>query len=328
MAGVRNIVAPQGTAFTSDHARILKRYADEVVLCFDSDSAGQNAAARVLDSLLGAGLAIRVAAIPAPHDPDSFIKERGGGAFHELIENAQGFFDFYLNRLCDTNDLTSDKGRMTVVKEMAEAVRKTASAVLFDTYAQKTAQRLGVSADSVRAEFKKLGRAPAVSSERTEDATEEPAQSPPSEREFWLLRFLLLEDEHLDWVAQHFRTEWIEHPLVRRVVSSRLAAHAAGSWHGVPALIDELNDPQASSLVSQAVTQNAVRSDVSRNLSETMRLLRNDYCDRQLATLKIKLSQPGLPESDTVQILKAQAELRRLKQQPLIPADGASRLIS
>src|SRR5439155_2441184 len=61
MAGVRNIVAPQGTAFTSDHARILKRYVDEVVLCFDSDSAGQNAAVRVLDNLLAAGLAIRVA---------------------------------------------------------------------------------------------------------------------------------------------------------------------------------------------------------------------------------------------------------------------------
>ena len=80
MAGVKNIVAPQGTAFTGDHARILKRYVEEVVLCFDSDNAGQDAAARVLDSLLGAGLAIRVATVPAGHDPDSFIKEHGGEA--------------------------------------------------------------------------------------------------------------------------------------------------------------------------------------------------------------------------------------------------------
>src|ERR1051325_8672915 len=82
MAGVQNIVAPQGTAFTPDHARILKRYVDEVVLCFDSDTAGQQAAVRVLDGLLAAGLAIRVATIPAPHDPDSFIKEHGGTAFN------------------------------------------------------------------------------------------------------------------------------------------------------------------------------------------------------------------------------------------------------
>src|SRR5947208_8954394 len=124
MAGVQNIVAPQGTAFTAEHARILKRYVDEVVLCFDSDTAGQAAAVRVLDSLLASGLAIRVATVPAPHDPDSFIKDSGGAAFQELIANAEGFFDYYLSRLCVTNDLSTDKGRLTVLKSMAEAVLK------------------------------------------------------------------------------------------------------------------------------------------------------------------------------------------------------------
>ncbi|HEX4645868.1 MAG TPA: DNA primase, partial [Verrucomicrobiae bacterium] len=78
MGGVQNIIAPQGTAFTDQHARILKRYADEAVLCFDSDEAGQNAIVRSLDHLLASGLAVRVAVVPAPHDPDSFIKANGG----------------------------------------------------------------------------------------------------------------------------------------------------------------------------------------------------------------------------------------------------------
>src|ERR1700748_462592 len=142
MAGAQNIVAPQGTALTADHARILKRYADEAVLCFDSDNAGQNAAVRSLDSLLASGLAIRVAVVPAPHDPDSFIKEFGGEAFKQLIEKAEGFFDYYLNRLCATNDLTTDKGRLEVLRAMAEAVHKTGNLVLVDKYAQKTALRL------------------------------------------------------------------------------------------------------------------------------------------------------------------------------------------
>ena len=159
MAGVQNVVAPQGTAFTADHARILKRYVEEVVLCFDSDEAGQNAAVRSLDSLLASGLAIRVAVVPAPHDPDSFIKASGGPAFKQLIERAEGFFDYYLNRLCATNEVTTDKGRLAVLRGMAEAVHKTASSVLIDKYAQKTALRLGVTPDAVRAEFKKLSRA-------------------------------------------------------------------------------------------------------------------------------------------------------------------------
>ena len=156
MAGVQNVVAPQGTAFTEQHARIIKRYVDEVVLCFDSDNAGQSAAVRSLDSLLASGLAVRVAIVPAPHDPDSFIKEFGADAFRALVSKADGFFDYYLNRLCATNEITADKGRLTVLRGMAEAVQKTGNAVLIDKYAQKTALRLGVSPDSMRGEFKKI----------------------------------------------------------------------------------------------------------------------------------------------------------------------------
>ena len=159
MADVKNVVAPQGTALTADHCRILKRYADEVVLCFDSDNAGQNAAVRSLDILLASGLAIRVATVPAPHDPDSFIKAHGGSAFDQLIAHAEGFFDYYLNRLCVTHDIATDKGRTTVLKAMAEATQKTNDAVTVDKYAQKTAARLGVAPESMRAEFKKIAAA-------------------------------------------------------------------------------------------------------------------------------------------------------------------------
>src|SRR5882724_9331537 len=189
MAGVQNVVAPQGTAFTADHARILKRYVEEVVLCFDSDEAGQSAAVRVLDSLLASGLAIRVATVPSPHDPDSFIKTFGGEAFKQLVEKAEGFFDYYLNRLCATNDLTSDKGRLGVLRSMAEAVHKTGNVVLVDKYAQKTALRLGVSPDSVRDEFKKLSRATSKPYEAAPEAADDSAEStaplpPPSTHEY------------------------------------------------------------------------------------------------------------------------------------------------
>src|SRR5213596_803619 len=74
MAGVKNVVAPQGTALTAEHARILKRYTDLVVVCFDADPAGWNAATRSLDSFLATGLSVLIAVVPPPHDPDSFIK--------------------------------------------------------------------------------------------------------------------------------------------------------------------------------------------------------------------------------------------------------------
>ena len=208
MAGVQNVVAPQGTAFTADHARLLSRYANEVVLCFDSDEAGQNAAVRSLDNLLSSGLAVRVALVPSPHDPDSFIKASGGTAFKQLIERAPDFFDYYLDRLCALHPVATDKGRLAVLRGMADAVHKTGNLVLVDKYAQKTGLRLGVAPDAVRAEFRKLSRARRSSPAQAAEPPPEPAAGPePPPNEFWLLKLLLLHEELIAWAARNLRLE-------------------------------------------------------------------------------------------------------------------------
>src|SRR5438552_19027428 len=76
-AGIANVVAPQGTAFTEQQARILKRFVSDVVLCFDADAAGQKAAERSLAALLQNNLVVRVAEMPAGEDPDSTVAWRG-----------------------------------------------------------------------------------------------------------------------------------------------------------------------------------------------------------------------------------------------------------
>ena len=322
MAGVQNIVAPQGTAFTADHARILKRYVNEVVLCFDSDIAGEKAAVRVLDSLLASGLAIRVATVPAPHDPDSFIKAHGGEAFRELINKADGFFDFYLKLLCRTHDTATDKGRLAVLREMAEAVHKTGSAVLLDTYAQKTAQRLGVSPESVRAEFKKAKTPAAPVRSDPEDAMsfeEAAAQEidPPSEREFWLTRFVLLDESHTGWVAQHLDLAWLRHPVVRRIVTARLAADEHGTWHDLAGFLNEFSDEEARGLITEAVAVQNPGEDLVRNLVETVIKLRSDNFDRRIKELTVNLNRPEISIEESAEIEQEKSRLRALRNTPL-----------
>jgi DNA primase len=199
MAGVQNVVAPQGTALTPDHARILKRYVEEVVLCFDADNAGQNAAVRSLDPLLAAGLAIRVASVPNGKDPDDFIKTNGGDAFREVIARAEGFFDWYLKRLCATEDVRTDKGRIAVLRAFGEALTKTRNAVLIDTHTQKAALRLGVSPESVRTEFKKV-RAPQLRASDDDpplETLDDEPEIPPSPQEWQLVKLLVSNAEHV-----------------------------------------------------------------------------------------------------------------------------------
>jgi DNA primase len=320
MGGVQNIVAPQGTAFTDQHARILKRYVDEVVLCFDSDEAGQNAAVRSLDHLLASGLAVRVAVVPAPHDPDSFIKANGGEAFRQLIEGAEGFFDYYLKRLCATNDAATDKGRQAILQGMAEAVYKTGNTVLIDKFAQKTALRLGVASDAVRAEFRKLSRARPGAVEATEEVPEEPPEAQrPSPQEFWLLKLIFLHEDLLDWCVANLDPGWIQHSLARQITTRRFEAHRKGTWTSLGGFLDECETPGMRSLVTEAATEDRAIPNPQQQLADIALRLRNQFIDRQLMTLIHQANQPELSDGARVELLRQQQELRHLKRQPLHP---------
>jgi DNA primase len=321
MGGVQNVVAPQGTAFTEQHARILKRYTDEVVLCFDADNAGQNAAVRALDGLLASGLAVRVAQIPAPHDPDSFIKANGGEAFNQIIKSAPDFFEYYLNRLCTTNDTASDKGRLTVLRTMGDAVNKTGNSVLVDKYAQQTALRLGVMPDAVRAEFKK----PAAQAKYTPPVEEgeesfeaaEPVATRPNPQEFWLLKLLLVADEAAVAAVGRIQSEWIQHATVREIVTRRLALQGSGQWLGFAPFLAEFESAETSSLLSEAATEDRKIPNPEQQVLDVAMKLRNQFVDRTLAALTQKVSQPGLAEAELLATLQEQKSLRELKRQPI-----------
>jgi DNA primase len=318
MAGVQNVVAPQGTAFTDQHARIIKRYVDEVILCFDSDEAGQNAAVRSLDHLLASGLAVRVAVVPAPHDPDSFIKANGGEAFRRLVDQAEGFFDYYLDRLCQLNDPATDKGRNLILRGMAEAVHKTGNVVLVDKYAQKTALRLGVSPESVRAEFRKNPAVKTVVAEvETETASSETEPVRPPAHEFWLLKLVLLHENLMGWLALHLDPNWISHPLARQIVEQRLAAQTHETWRNLAAFLDECETSPMRSLITEAVAEERAIPNPEQQLADVVLRLRNQFLDGQITALTQKASQPEIPDAEKVELLREQQKLREQKRTPL-----------
>lgn len=329
-AGIRNVVAPQGTALTGDHARILKRYVDEVVLCFDGDKAGRNAAVRALDDLLSSGLAIKVASIPPPDDPDSFIKSKGADAFRTVLGRAQGFFDFYLQHLCAENDTSSDRGRLVVLRSMAEATRKTGNAVLVDTYAQRTAQRLGVDVGSVRTEFKRHESAqrprraepvqnPDEPPDDVLDAVHAPPPTRPSTNELWLLKYILLTPELRDAATAYLDPDWVVNPAVQRI----LAVHFQ-TGGDIPGLLGRFEgDGFAQGLITEAATEQREIPEPERGLLDLVRRLRDGWADRQIALNNGRLADPALLDEERLAVLDELRRLREWKRTPLEPlAEG------
>ncbi|MFO1461778.1 MAG: DNA primase [Verrucomicrobiota bacterium] len=323
-AGIRNVVAPQGTALTPEHARILKRYVDEVVLCFDGDKAGRNASIRSFDGLLGSGLAVRVATIPPPDDPDSFIRQHGAESFRGILGASQGYFDFLLKHLMLENDATTDRGRTAVVRGLAEAVNKTGNAVLVDTYAQKAAQRLGVNVDAVRSEFRKARRA--VSSEPGPEEFEPPPEfeegsgpMPPAPAlETWLLKYVLLTPELSHFAALHLDPQWVTHPVVRRVIALHFAfggdvAGLLGQFEG---------DDHARTLVAEAAAERRSIPEPEKQLADTIIRLRNAAYDRDIVQLTARMSDPDASEEAHGTALAELNRLRLGKRQPLAALGG------
>ena len=148
-AGFENAVAACGTALTDEQARMISQYADEVVLCYDSDEAGQKAARRAIDIFNKTTMNVRVLEYEGAKDPDEFIAKYGREKFAELLEGAGNATEYELMRAKKRHDTDTDAGRVEYLKEAAGILARAATPTERDLYAGRVADALGVSKGAI-----------------------------------------------------------------------------------------------------------------------------------------------------------------------------------
>jgi DNA primase len=167
-AGVQNVIAPQGTAFTDRQARILKRYVDEVVLCFDADAAGEKAAERSLPQLLSESLLVRVVAMPQGEDPDSLIRNAGAEAFRERVAAAKDFFDYQIERQARMPEFGTPRGKIAAARKLAELIAFIPDGIAREAVLSDAAMRLEASPQDLRVLVKRAPQRAALGEESAE----------------------------------------------------------------------------------------------------------------------------------------------------------------
>ena len=155
--GVRNVIASLGTALTENQAKLVKRYAKNVVLSYDADGAGQNAAMRGIEILTKEGLKVRVLHVTDGKDPDEFIKKRGREAFLQLIDGALPYIDYKLQFARKGLNLQSEEGKIEYIK-IASEILKELSPVEADVYIKKLSHELKISEGAIKLEI--MGNSP------------------------------------------------------------------------------------------------------------------------------------------------------------------------
>lgn len=157
-AGFHNVVASLGTAFNQEHARTLKRFADDIILLYDSDEAGTNAALRAIPVLVKNGFRVKVTQVPDGKDPDEFIKANGAAAFAKLLVDAVHYISFEIACIRRKYHLDNAEHRVRFAQEAAEILAKMDSEIERSVYLGEVSRMTGIEEAAIRQEIGKLLR--------------------------------------------------------------------------------------------------------------------------------------------------------------------------
>lgn len=160
-AGFTNAVATLGTALTNEQAVLMKRYADEVIICYDADGAGQKATARAIDILRNAGLPIKILTVPSGKDPDEFIRskgENGPAAFKLLIDKCGNDIEYRLMKLKENYNLNTTDGKVAFLNEAVKIVATIESPIERDVFASKLCAELEIDKNAFLEQISKVKR--------------------------------------------------------------------------------------------------------------------------------------------------------------------------
>ena len=184
-AGFNSAVASLGTSLTPEQARLISRYAHEVIIAYDSDGAGVKASQRAIGILEKLDIKVRILRMSGAKDPDEFIQKRGAEAFRKLIEGSENQVDYQLSSIQNKYDLTADEQKVDFVREASELLAKIPDAVRRQVYAQRVAETAGlkgeVVADDVERRHKRLVRSTQKTEQREQTRPEKLMQ--PAARE-------------------------------------------------------------------------------------------------------------------------------------------------
>ncbi len=156
--GINNVVASMGTAFSEQQAKLIKRAADTVVFCYDSDDAGRRASVRAVSIAKSAGLAVKVAVVPNGKDPDEFVRNFGKDAFIKVINEAAEGLDFQIDETISQNNVTNLAGKVDVVSNILPFLSECKSEIEVSAYIRRLAQKLTIDEGLISDEYRKFSK--------------------------------------------------------------------------------------------------------------------------------------------------------------------------
>ncbi len=303
-AGIRNVIAPQGTAFTGDQARLLRRFVETVLLCFDSDNAGQQAAGRSLPALLGQGLAVKVVELPGGEDPDSLIRKRGPEAFLEAVSLAKDFFDHATDKAESSGELSDPAGKSRLVRRLGPPLALIQDAALRESVLGRLATRLALPHAAIRAVMKPPAASQESSAEDQPVVVETITFSPGMRI---LCQLALGSREVREWLREQEPAAGLD-PQGGLLDKIALADYEDGNPAVITRFLSTLGGIEERAFSNLDLSR--MMADPLVRARETWAGLATQKLLQEVEGLKNKLARPGLSVEERVKIQKQILDLK------------------
>ena len=296
-AGFHNVVASLGTAFNQEHARTLKRFADDVILLYDSDEAGTNAALRAIPVLVKNGFRVKVTQVPDGKYPDEFIKAKGAAEFSKLLINAVHYISFEIACIQRKYNLKNPEHRVRFATEAAETLAKLDSEIERNVYLGEVSRVTGVEEEAIRSEIRKLMRKEDEAFQKEAERRQQnlknytaegrKAEKGLIEAQRSLLYYASWQQDVYDILRRHLEEDDFTEDVFRRAFR-HIGELWRSSGHVFPAdLVSRFEETKEQKIATeifavQLPVEN--RADMEKAINEEIRLLKRAKIDHMTAT--------------------------------------------
>jgi DNA primase len=297
-AGLSCVVSPLGTALTQEHVRLLRRYAERVILAFDADAAGEQATVRGIELLLEEGLSVQVARLPDGVDPDEYLARHGAERLRRLLmEESVPLIDALLEQALKRFPSDAAEARVGAAQWVLNVLVKVPDAMLRHEYAQTLAHRLRLDEAALMSELGKLqsrgaraAGAKASGSAEDTSAVSRSVTSPVQGAER-VLTALIVDDPSRWTQAQHaLSLDDVTHPTLRLVLRAVCELQASGRSATPGQVISRLRDEGLAAVVSELVELAATMALKDEAFAESLARLSHEAAQRELARLRRQLA--------------------------------------